>query len=80
MKSEGRKFPMFDKIHNPADNIEYLDESITLNTLTLLEGNKRPLTSIPHNFIEKIEKTLDSEIKEFPLLSRTIASQFFSLP
>ena len=78
-ESEGRKNPVFDKIHNPVDNIEYLDESITLNTLTLLEGNKRPLTSIPHNFIEIIEQSLDSEVNKHLLLSRVIASQFFSL-
>ena len=78
-ESGGRKIPMFDKIHNPVDKIEFLDESITLNTLPLLEGNKRPLTSIPNNFIEKIEQSLDSEAKKNPLFSRMTASQFFSL-
>lgn len=79
-ESEGRKIPIFDNIHNPVENIEYLDESITLNTLTLLEGNKRPLTPLPNNFIENIEQSLDNEAKKHPLLSRVIASQFFSLP
>lgn len=78
-ESEGRKNSIFDNIHNPVDNIEHLDELITLNTLTLLEGNKRPLRPIPNNFIEIIEQSLDSEAKRHPLLSRAVASQFFSL-